>query len=64
MKETDKPLELVTVRQLSILLNISEGGIRNLCSRKQIPYYKIKGLGVRFNLPEIKKFLLKDSNKM
>ena len=48
---------ILTVKQLSGLLQISEGHIRNLTAANRIPFYKGNGLGVRFLLKDIEIWL-------
>lgn len=49
---------LLTTKDVSLMLKVSQGHIRNLVSKDRIPYHKIKGVGVRFIQIEIENWLL------
>ena len=46
--KANKSMKLLDVKQLSELMGVSPGHIRNLMSNKKITYYKIPGVGIRF----------------
>lgn len=54
--------DLLTVKEVAELLQVSQGHIRNLCSKRRIPYLKINGVGVRFLRKEIKQWILDCKN--
>ncbi len=41
-------MKLLDVAELSNLMKVSPGHIRNLMSNKKITYHKIPGIGIRF----------------
>ena len=54
---------LFTVKQLSSFLNLHPNTIYKLVEKGEIPFIKIKGVGIRFREEEIKAWLEEGSNK-
>lgn len=49
--------ELINIETLSKLTNISVSGLRKMCAKRKIPYVKISGRLVRFDMKEIEKWM-------
>jgi len=47
----------LTVQEVAALLKKSPGAVRQMVSRRQLPYRKRKGLGLRFLASEIEKWV-------
>ena len=52
---------MVNIHQLAVELNLSESGIYQMVSQREIPFVKI-GRAIRFDLEDIRKWL--DHKKM
>lgn len=51
--------EILTVKQVAQLLKIHPHSVYRMVSNKTIPFVKIKGLGVRFDLADIEDWIQK-----
>ncbi|MFW9851827.1 MAG: helix-turn-helix domain-containing protein [Candidatus Thorarchaeota archaeon] len=49
--------KLLKVQQMAALLGIHPHSLYRLCSNRRIPYLKIKGIGVRFDIDQIKTWI-------
>lgn len=49
--------KLLNVKQMANLLGIHPHSLYRLCRDKKIPYFKIKGIGVRFDPDKIKNWI-------
>ena len=55
MNNTGK--NLITVREAAAALRIHPGSLYRLCARRGIPFYRIKGVGLRFRPSDLDRFV-------
>ena len=54
--DSNSTIELLTVIEVAILLNISESGVRRLVDKRLIPFFKVIG-SIRFDKRDVLSYL-------
>jgi excisionase family DNA binding protein len=54
--ESDSTIELLTISDVSSMLNISESGVRRLIDKRHLPFFKVMK-SVRFSREDVSSYL-------